>query len=324
MSNRKSSHRQTCLVTGGAGFIGSHLARRLIELGWQVVILDNLSTGLLTNVPEGALFYRCDIAQREHLFRLRIPGPVTCIFHLAAQSSGERSFDNPLHDIDTNYRATYHLLELCSRLRCRRFIYTSSMSVYGDVPRTHSPVTEDYPCHPVSYYGLHKLSSERLTQIYSRQAGIRATTFRLFSVYGPGQNMANMKQGIVSIYWTYLRQNRPVLVKGSLSRYRDLVYISDVVDLLASAPCQETLFDGVFNVGTGRRTTVRMLLKKLLEIEGKQRFWRWVRVQGHTPGDILGCFADISRVRQATNWTPRVSLDSGLRHMKQWIDTQPV
>ena len=312
--------KKNYIVTGGAGFIGSRLAKRLLELGHQVLVLDDLSTGFKRNIPDGAILKAVDLSDRKKLESVKLSGKVDCIYHLAAQSSGEASFDDPGRDIESNYRATLNLLKLCSKIECDRFIYSSSMSVYGEVPKEVASISEDYNCRPVSYYGINKLASEHLIGIYSKMNDINYTSFRLFSVYGPGQNMLNMKQGIVSIYLSYIMRGQPITVKGSLDRFRDLIYVEDVVDALVASEMAEKTYNGVFNVGTGKKTTVRELLNNILKVYGKNDFNRCVSIKGTTAGDIKGCIADIKKIRKALGWEPTHKLHEGLSSMKKWLD----
>lgn len=309
-----------CIVTGGAGFIGSHLARRLIERGDEIFVLDDLSTGFQRNVPEGAVFYQVDVGSINDLLALKFPDKIDTIYHLAGQSSGEASFDDPLGDIKSNYIATYNILKLAEMKHCQRFIFTSSMSVYGEIGNGFIPVHEMHECNPQSYYGCNKLASEKLINVFIKKTGIRPTIFRLFNVYGPGQNMNNLKQGMVSIYMSYLMKDVPILVKGSLDRFRDFIYVDDVVDgLIRSEPCEKT-FGEVFNIGTGQSTTVLEVLQTLLKIYQKDDFDRWIVVEGNTPGDLKGFSADISKLKAAIEWKPRYDIERGIAEMKAWID----
>ncbi|NLF41579.1 MAG: SDR family NAD(P)-dependent oxidoreductase [Bacteroidales bacterium] len=311
---------KTYIVTGGAGFIGSNLARRLIKEGYKVYIIDDLSTGFLRNVPEGAMFCKADISDFKQLQMIELPDKIDCVFHLAAQSSGEASFDDPARDIDVNYKGTYNMLKLAEMKHSQRFIYTSSMSVYGEVTGMNIYIDETYNCTPISYYGSNKLASEQVISLYTRTSTIKATIFRLFNVYGPGQNMLNMKQGMASIYMSYIMNNEPILVKGSLERFRDFIHIDDVVDVLIhSEGCPET-YGEIFNVGTGLKTTVSELLRVILRVYNKEEFDQWVICSGNTAGDVTGLIADNNKLRNALKWNAKVNIEEGIYKMKNWID----
>ncbi|MGE5373185.1 MAG: NAD-dependent epimerase/dehydratase family protein [Solirubrobacterales bacterium] len=305
---------KNALVTGGAGFIGSTLARRLLADGWKVLIIDNLSTGSIENVPPSADFLQLDVSGDR--FCESLPsGLFDAVFHLAAQSSGEISFDNPEYDCRTNCLSTLLLLEWCQKWKIERFIYTSSMSVYGN--QENQPVDESFRPEPTSFYGVGKLASEKYLKIYS-ELGVHTTAFRLMNVYGPGQNLKNLRQGMVSIYMAYLLKGEEILVKGSPDRYRDLIYVDDVVEALLSALDKPATYGQVYNVGTGVKTTVKDLINAEILSFGHDPLTYPVRYAGNTPGDMFGIYADISALREATGWVPRVSLARGLELMVQW------
>lgn len=312
---------KTYIITGGAGFIGSNLARRLINRG-AVYLIDDLSTGFKKNIPKAAVFCKADVSDMSALLSLRLPDKVDCVYHLAAQSSGEASFDDPVKDIDLNYKATYNVLNLAALKRCKRFIFSSSMSVYGEVPVSHEAISEDFPCNPTSYYGCNKLASEKLIKVFSKNAGIEYTIFRIFTAYGPSQNMTNMRQGMASIYLAYLLHNSPILVKGSLERFRDFIYIDDILEAMTKGEDCKAAYGEVFNIGSSIKTPVKELLEIMLEVYGKDDFKKWVIVKGSTPGDIKGCVADISRLKKALGWKPKFGLQEGITKMKDFLDKE--
>lgn len=304
------------LVTGGAGFIGASMARRLVQRGDPVVVVDNLSTGLRENVPAGARLVVADIRDERCWTALDAEAGdgIDAILHFAAQSSGEISHVDPVADFDTNARGTLLLLQWAERHRIRRVLYASSMAVYGS---SSNPLTEDHPLAPVSFYGASKVAAEVLISLFGRRGGA-PTIFRMFSVYGPGQNLANLQQGMASIYLAYLLRREPVLVKGSLDRYRDLIYIDDVIDAWLQAIGNAAALNATYNLGTGARTTVRELIDLLVRAAGEQSGTYPVTVADGTPGDVHGTVADITRIRRDLGWSPRVALDEGLGRMATW------
>src|SRR5262245_48932883 len=192
------------LVTGGAGFIGSHLARALLDRKHEVVVVDNLVGGKRENVPERCGFVEADVSDPESVDRLP---PVDCVAHFAAQSSGPISSEIPYRDLQSNAASTLLLSRWCVNRGIRRFVYASSMAIYGNP--LDMPVREDAAQLPLSYYGVSKLTSEHLLRVAEHE-GLRSTSLRFFSVYGPGQDLGNLKQGIVSIYLAYLLRGVPV------------------------------------------------------------------------------------------------------------------
>lgn len=302
------------LVTGGAGFIGSHLSRALIAEGWKVFIVDNLSTGFKENIPKESEFILLDLSRDD--FTGSLPKEdFSALFHLAAQSSGEVSFDNPAYDLKTNCLSTLLLLGWCSQMKINRFIYTSSMSVYGE--QELQPVKEDFIPRPKSFYGVGKLASEKYLDIYAK-LGINSTALRLFNVYGPGQNMENLRQGMVSIYMAYLLKKEPIAVKGSPERYRDLVYIDDVIDAYLKCVDNPKSFSKTYNVGSGKRTFVRQLLDEEIKAFNYDPKEYPIKFLDPTPGDTFGIFSDITLIKKDIGWEPRFSVQKGLKAMVEW------
>lgn len=297
------------IVTGGAGFIGSHLARRALDDGHQVTVVDDLSTGRRENVPAGAEFLRLDLGEEGRLVELeRIEADA--VFHLAGQSSGETSFADPLRDLKSHIMSSFHVLDWCRRTGCSRFIYSSSMAVYGDPDRV--PVDESHPLRPKTYYGAAKVGAEAYIRLH-QQLGVDTTIFRLFSVYGPGQDLANKEQGMVSIFYSYMLEGAPILVKGSAERFRDFTYVGDVVDAWMSALDAPATFGNTYNLATGKGTTVAELLAALKQAMGRPG--HPVEFALGTPGDQFGIAGDASAIEADIGWRASTDLVDGLAAM---------
>jgi UDP-glucose 4-epimerase len=299
------------LVTGGAGFIGSSIAKRLIGLGHKVFTIDNLSTGFRNNIPEGVIFIEGNCQDSTVIDQL-LNERFDTIFHIAGQSSGEISFDEPVYDLQTNTQSTLLLLKYAEKTKCKKFIYASTMSVYGDQP-IH-PVIETMTPVPQSFYAVGKLASEQYMRIY-QQFGIQSTALRLFSVYGPGQNLVNLKQGIVSIYLAMALQDRFIQVKGSPDRYRDLVYIDDVVDAFLDVNNREGNDFKIYNISTNAKTTIKDLVSA---IQNALQYEVKVEYKGRTMGDMFGIYGNYDKIQQEFGWYPKVLLDKGLNKMVNW------
>jgi UDP-glucose 4-epimerase len=299
------------LLTGGAGFIGSHLAAGLLQRGHEVVVLDDLSNGRRENVPADCAFVEADVSDPATLNAIPV---VDSVVHFAAQSSGPISADVPYRDLQSNAASTLLLSRWCVQHGIRRFVYASSMAIYGNPPAV--PVSEDAPQIPLSYYGISKLTSEHLLRVAS-QDGLRPTSLRFFSVYGAGQNLDNVQQGIVSIYLAYLLRSDHVPVTGSLERFRDLVHVDDVVRLCADVLERESSPEPAYNVGGGRPITVRQLLDALIAAADLPRDFP-IRELGGSRSDQFGLYADISRATRDFGWTPTVALADGLKRMVEW------
>jgi UDP-glucose 4-epimerase len=306
--------KRNVLVTGGAGFIGSALVRALIDHGDTVVVVDNLSTGKRANIPPRAGFIELDLSRADFVGVLP-QGSFDAVCHLAAQSSGELSGADPLYDVQTNALSTLLLSRWCLRNGVPRFVYASSMAIYGD-PR-QLPVEESAQCEPLSIYGISKLASENYLRLASRD-GLSSTSLRMFSVYGPGQNMENLKQGMASIFMAYMMRGAEVPVTGSLERFRDFVYIDDVVDAWLKTLALPATPSATYNVGSGSPVTVRELLDRLLSALQLPAQYP-VRERPGLNSDQFGLYADVERIRRELDWTPRTNLASGLRLMADWV-----
>jgi UDP-glucose 4-epimerase len=300
------------LVTGGAGFIGSALSRRLLDRGHEVLIVDDLSTGFRDNVPRKASFLKLDLSDPAAVKALP-SGSIDAVCHLAAQSSGQISEENPTRDLAVNAGATLMLIRWCHAQGVRRFLYASSMAIYGD---GRVPVGEDAICLPKSHYGVSKLASEHLLRLAARQ-GLCSTSFRMFSVYGPGQNLSNLKQGMASIYLAYMLRKETIPVTGSLERVRDFIYIDDVVDIWELALSSTETGGRVYNVGRGVPVRVRELIGELGDAMELGRDYPVSELPG-SDADQFAMLADIGRAEAELGWKPRVDLKEGLRRMAAW------
>ncbi|MFN8413200.1 MAG: NAD-dependent epimerase/dehydratase family protein [Anaerolineales bacterium] len=301
------------LVTGGAGFIGSALARRLISDGHSVSVVDNLSTGKRANVPSEAEFIEYDLARADCLDHLP-SGNFDAVCHLAAQTSGPASIEMPYYDLQANAASTLLLSRWCLKNSVPRFLYASSMVLYGN--KLSSPVNEDAIPEPISYYGVSKLSSEHLLRLAALE-GLNVTSFRMFSVYGPGQNLENMKQGMASIFLAYLLRGEEVPVTGSLERFRDFIYIDDVVDAWMRALKLQKTPSAVYNLGGGKPTTVRELLSALIAAMGLPIDYPIKELAGSV-FDQFGLYSDTTRLQNDLDWNPKIELEEGLRRMVDW------
>lgn len=298
------------LVTGAAGFIGAAIAKKLLAEGHRVVTIDNLSTGVKSAIPEGCEFYLSD-CQNPEVYKKIPQEKYDAIYHIAGQSSGEVSFDDPIYDLRTNTESTLLLLDFCMKNGCSRFMYASTMSVYGIQP--DEAVSETEHTHPQSFYGVGKLASEHYLRIYQNY-GIQSTSIRLFNVYGPGQNLDNMRQGMVSIYLSQMLRDSKIHVKGSASRYRDFVYIDDVVDAFTTLEGDKRSFNQIVNLSTGVRTTVGELIEKLIELYGQSVP---VIYEGSTSGDVHGLYGSRETI---SAWLGKdaTTLHHGLNRMLTW------
>lgn len=299
----------TALVTGGAGFIGSAITRDLVAEGMDVVVVDNLSNGSEENVPDEAIFVEGDLSDQAVLDRLS-DYDIDVVHHLAGQSSNEKSFDDPEYDLESHVLSTFNLLRWCQANNVDRLLYASTMSVYGDPD--YLPVDEEHPVDPKTYYAAGKIGAEAYVKLYDN-LGMDTTIFRLFTIYGPGQNMANMKQGMVSIYLSFVLRGEDLIIKGPMDRFRDFVYVDDVVDAWTAAAEAPATYGETYNVARNECVKVRELVDTILECYGTPDYP--VEVTDGTPGDQHGIYGDASKLRTDLGWEPEVSLKRGIDEM---------
>ena len=291
------------LVTGVAGFIGSHVARRLAANGQKVVGVDDLSMGHRSNVPREIDFVEGDLSKTATYDAL--PKEIDHVLHLAGQSSGEISFDDPVADLEKNTVSTLRLVDYVTRANASKVVYASSMSVYGDVP--DGPIAEDHVARPLSCYGVGKLAAENYLKVFARRTP--SLSFRMFNVYGPGQDMSNLRQGMISIYVAQALANNHIVVKGSFDRFRDFVYVDDVVDAWELASRATLEGAQVVNLGTGVRTTVRDVLDMIVAAMPGVT----IEQSDPTPGDQMGIYCDNSRLKTVLGKRDFVTLGDGLQ-----------
>ena len=306
------------LVTGGAGFIGSHLADRLVAERHDVVVLDNESTGLRKNVPAVARYIKGDVTRMDDLdeaFATRLEA----VCHIAGQVSLIRSFTDPTIDLRTNTLGTLNVLQQCVKYRVPRLLYASSMQAYGNT--TVLPTPEDAPCEPASYYGITKYAAERYVRTTAERPDLgfefNVTCFRMYNVYGPRQAVDNPYQGVLGIFIGNVLRNEPITIFGDGQQSRDFVYIDDVVNAWAGALSNPRSYGGVFNLGSGRQIAIMDLARIVCETVGGTREYPIVH-KPTRPGELRNVEADISRARSVLGWEPRVSFERGLVEAAGW------
>lgn len=306
------------LVTGGAGFIGSALVRSLIADGWDVLVLDNLSSGNRQNLPPEARYRWFDLGADDAQYSL--PNETfDAVFHLASHVGQELSFERPVYDLKSNALSTVSLLNWCAKGACKRFVFASTMNVYGEPAQL--PVTELTPVATPSPYAVAKIASENFCKVYE-SFGIESTCLRLFNVYGPGQDMKNMKQGMVSIFMTYMALGKRIVVRGSGDRFRDFIYVGDVVEAFKAA-LQPAAVGRTYNVASGKKTTVSELLNQMSRAFGHAEGTYPVEFREGTPNDQFGVYGDSTKLQQELGWRPQVALPEGLDRMARWARELP-
>ncbi len=305
------------LVTGVAGFIGSMVAKNLVENGHQVIGVDNLSTGFLEVIPSGVEGIIAGAHEAKTYERLQ-GKKFDAIIHIAGQSGGEMSYEDPVYDLQSNAQSTLLLLDYARKYGCKKVIYASTVSVYGENGKEEI-LSEDDPTLPKSFYGVGKLASENYLRIYADQFGLDTVALRLFNIYGPGQNLKNLKQGMASIYLAQAVNNHHIHVKGSPDRFRDFVFIDDVVEVFNKCLTSNLSGYNFFNISTGKKTKVGELVNLIinaLPYEVTTEF------SGSTPGDVHGYTGSRDKVKRILDWEPKVAVQEGVKNMVDWALAQ--
>jgi len=297
------------VVTGGAGFIGSHVAEAFAARGDDVLVVDDLSTGKRENVPEGVAFEQRDIADRDALDRAFEAG-VELVCHLAAQASVTVSVEDPLFDCTSNVVGTLNVLE-AARTRGAPVVFASTGgALYGD--DAPLPTPEDFAPQPLSPYGASKLAGEAYVATWGRLYGMPNVVLRLGNVYGPRQN-PHGEAGVVAIFSGRLLDGEQPFLRGEGKPTRDYVYVTDVAAAFVAAA--EGARAGTYNVGTGRETSTARLLEILQEVAGTAIEPRQVELQA---GELQASALDSGLIERELGWRPTVEIESGLRQTFEW------
>ena len=298
------------LITGVGGFIASQIANRFIATGYHVTGVDDFSGGKRENVPAEVDLIEGDLAEQKTIEKL--PTDCSLILHLAGQSSGEMSFDDPIEDLRKNSISTLNLIKYGIHIGVKKLIFASSVSIYGSVG--DKPLFESDVTDPSSCYGVSKLAAEGYLRIYSKQ--LPYVNMRMFNVYGPGQDLDNLRQGMVSIYVAQAVRGGNIHVKGSLERFRDYVFIEDVVEAWFRASTFENVKNVSLNLGTGVRTSVQQLLD-IIESELPQTKWY---VEGNTLGDQFGHYSNNDRLKKVLEMNEFTRLAEGMKKFLAWAN----
>lgn len=305
----------TALVTGGAGFIGSHIAEKLLRSGARVRIIDDLSTGYLHNIEEiggDVDFVQANLTD-EDAVRRALEG-VELVFHEAAIPSVPRSVENPRQTHEASVDATFNLLVLAKEQKVKRLVYAASSSAYGDQPRL--PKVEDMLPEPLSPYAVAKLVGEYYAQVFYRVYGLETVSLRYFNVFGPRQDPSSQYSGVISRFISALLGGERPVIYGDGEQSRDFTYIDNVVDAnLRAAQTTEGIGE-VMNIANGERISLNQLLSVLKDLTGT----RDVEPEYREPraGDVRHSLADISRARKYLGFEAKVGLREGLQLTIDW------
>lgn len=304
--------KEKVLVTGGAGFIGSHLVDALINKGQKVVVVDNLSTGQKQNLNKKAKFFKMDIgdAKLEKIFKKYT---ITHVFHCAAQINLRESVKDPINDADTNILGALNLLENACHHGVKKVVFSSTGgAIYGDASVVPTP--ETFCAKPISPYGIAKLTVEHYLHYYNTVWGLNYTVLRYANVYGPRQN-SKSEAGVISIFCNKILNSEQPVINGTGKQTRDYVYVGDVV--AANLLAWKSPKIGIYNVGTGIETNVNQLFELI-----KQNFDDYDVDVEHgpaMPGEQKRSCLDTKKIKHDLGWQPKVELGKGIKLTAKWF-----
>lgn len=299
------------LVTGGLGFIGSNLVDELVRLGYDVVIVDNLSTGKMENLNKKAKLYIKDIINFEELENIFDKEKPEIVFHLAAQANVRKSVENPSEDAKTNIIGSLNLLHLSSKYKVKKFIFSSSGgAVYGDDVELPAPENEEEK--PVSPYGCAKLAVEKYIYYFNKIWNLDYVILRYANVYGPRQDSKG-EAGVVAIFIDKMMQGINPEINGNGKQTRDFVYVDDVV----KANIASLKGKGIFNISAGKNTSINELFDKINNLFSNKFKKKYAPAK---LGEQMRSWLDISLAKAKLGWKPEVSLDLGLKKTFDWFN----
>ena len=302
------------LVTGGAGFIGSHLAEELVRRGERVRVVDNLVTGKRQNLAHlpGVAFLEGDLADPD--VARRAADGVNYVLHQAAIPSVPRSVSDPVTSNRANIDATLNVLVAARDAGVSRVVYAGSSSAYGNTPTL--PKHEEMPTGPLSPYALQKLVGEQYMAMFTRLYGLETVTTRYFNVFGPRQDPSSPYSGVISLFIRAILEGRPATIYGDGGQTRDFTYVANVVDGVLRACHTPGIGGEMMNVATGGRISLNTLLATVAGLVGRPA---GAIYQDERAGDVRDSQADISKARRLTGYEPSVSLEDGLQRTIAWF-----
>src|SRR3989338_2623242 len=304
------------LVTGGAGFIGSNIAKRLVQDGRRVIVLDNLATGSDSNVPQGAEFIKGDIGDYE-LVKNILADEVEVVYHLAASASVIIGAKEPVFDLENNVKGTVILLQAMKAMGVKKILFPSSSTVYGE---NELPNQEDSKLNPMSPYAVGKIADEYYLKSYANMYGLEPIIFRIFNAFGPGQDPNNAEQGITGYLIGCLFQDKEFVLQGDGQQTRDYIYIGEVVEAFVRAEKIPAAINQIMNLAGNTRTSLNDWIALIEEAANKK-----LKIKTGQPdrlADVKHYQADNSQLQQILNFKPTVDFKNQLLKTINWARAQ--
>lgn len=299
------------LVTGGAGFIGSNIVERLLELGHEPIVFDNLTSGYRENINPTVKFFEGDVRNLAQL--LEAAKDCKVILHLAASVGNKRSIDHPQIDSEINLIGSLNVLETARAFEIKRIVFSSSAGIFGELKTL--PIDENHPQMPDSPYGVSKLAAEKMCLVYNKIYNMHNICLRYFNVFGPHQRY-DAYGNVIPIFANQLLRREPVQIFGDGDQTRDFVNVHDVAEANINAALASNEVKGVFNIGSGTRISINELVRLMQDLSGIN-----TEIEYTAPrlGDVRDSLADISAARKYIGFSPKVDFNSGLSEYWNWI-----
>ncbi len=307
------------MVTGGAGFIGSHIVDRYIQEGHEVIVVDNLNSGRKENINKKAHFIEADIREKDKIEKIIQEFRPEIINHHAAQISVVYSMENPEVDIDINIKGTLNLLEIAGKYKIKKFIFASTGgALYGEPQKL--PCTEEHPILPLAPYGIDKETAEHYIRVYSALFGFEYVILRYANVYGPRQDPFG-EAGVVAIFTMRMLKNKECIIYGDGEQSRDFVYVEDVAkaNLLALSYEPESKILPIFNIATSKSTTVNRIFSVLKQHTG---YDRKAIYKEKREGEVYRIFLSYEKAKRHLGWEPEYSIETGLKKTVDWFSKE--
>lgn len=311
---------KTVLVTGGAGFIGSHVVDALIQRKYNVVVFDNIATGKKSFVNPKAIFIKGDIYDKIGFEKVFKKYKLYAVLHIAGQPSIVNAFSDPVLDINTNFLGTVNAVMLSLQYGVTRFLYASSMTLYGD--KKELPIKETAPANPINYYGVAKFASEKFVHITSQRLDLKKpfnpTSFRMFNVFGPRQSLTNPYQGVLAIFMGKVLRGEPITIFGDGKHARDFIYVKDVAKIWVDAIDNKESYGKAFNIGSGKMISVTTLANTVIAACGLDPKTYPIERKPERSGNQRFVEADMKFARKYLKTKLEYTFEEGLKETLAW------
>ncbi|MEM3405442.1 MAG: NAD-dependent epimerase/dehydratase family protein [Candidatus Pacearchaeota archaeon] len=300
------------IVTGGAGFIGSHIVDSYIKLGYDVIVIDNLSSGDKKNINKKAKFYKADICDEEEIKKIFKKEKPDIVNHHAAQKDINFSISNPLEDAKINILGSINIIKNSFKQNVKKIIYASSSACYGNIQKKYLPIKESYEVYPINQYGLSKYIVELYLEMYNKESGLDFVSLRYSNVYGPRQKGG--EAGVIPIFINKMLKNERPIIFGDGNQTRDFIYVDDVVR--ANIIALKKTPSHIYNISTSNQTSI----KKLFYVIAKELNFKQEPIfKDALPREVKYSSLSYKKAKKELNWEPKISLEEGIKKTIGWF-----